>query len=274
MCNCGSNSEQLPIGSDGATGPVGLQGPIGPIGLNGQSFGIRLTPEAPGSNCATGGTKIETGPDYDNNGDPDSITQTYYICNGATGSQASIPFGIISLFYGSMDVDINFDINGLGVNNLDGWALCNGNNFTPDMRGLFIVGYDDRTIDPSNGYWDSAYNTPGSLVGQPLITLAKGNIPKHQHVLNNGTDNATQSDPGNHTHTVTIANLGSGSDDTPFEGGNSAIPISAPVFTTSGAGAHRHTGSTGNGSIDGLKSPPDSIDNRPKTIVMAYIMKL
>jgi hypothetical protein len=35
----------------------------------------------------------------------------------------------------------NFDVNGLGKNLRLGWALCNGNNGTPNITGRVIVGH-------------------------------------------------------------------------------------------------------------------------------------
>lgn len=35
----------------------------------------------------------------------------------------------------------NFDTNGLGKNLRTGWAVCNGNNGTPNVSGRVIVGY-------------------------------------------------------------------------------------------------------------------------------------
>ncbi len=47
-----------------------------------------LSPEAAGTNCKTGGTKITTGLDLDANGtlDPGEVTSTQYVCNGASGN--------------------------------------------------------------------------------------------------------------------------------------------------------------------------------------------
>jgi microcystin-dependent protein len=54
----------------------------------------------------------------------------------------------------------------------DGWKLCDGDNGTPDLRGRFVVGYDDR---------DSDYNTPGRTGGEKTHTLNLDQLPSHSH---------------------------------------------------------------------------------------------
>jgi len=73
---------------NGAAGANGSAGSPGTAGANGISALVRTTAEAAGANCATGGTKVETGPDNNNNGtlDAGEITSTRYVCNGAAGS--------------------------------------------------------------------------------------------------------------------------------------------------------------------------------------------
>ena len=51
-----------------------------------------------------------------------------------------------------------------------GWALCNGQNKTPDLRGKFIVGYDDSTEGVA-----MEYNVIGKTGGNNRISLETGN---------------------------------------------------------------------------------------------------
>jgi hypothetical protein len=101
-----------PVGPTGATGPAGATGPQGPIGLtgpvgaqgiqgvpglsgtngmNGLNAATLTTVEPAGANCATGGVKLEFGPDINGNGllDAGEIVPvlTQYVCNGAVGAQ-------------------------------------------------------------------------------------------------------------------------------------------------------------------------------------------
>ena len=62
-------------GGADATGPAG------------QSIALRTVAEQAGANCATGGTKIEAGPDGNANGllDDREVNSTAYVCNGQSG---------------------------------------------------------------------------------------------------------------------------------------------------------------------------------------------
>ena len=79
-----------PQGPQGITGTNGNDGSIGPQGLNGLTALVKTTADLAGANCATGGTKIETGLDANNNGILDIgeviTAQTTYVCNGAGGA--------------------------------------------------------------------------------------------------------------------------------------------------------------------------------------------
>lgn len=58
----------------------------------------------------------------------------------------------------------------------NGWALCNGSNGTPDLRGRFIVGFS-----PS----DSDYNSIGQQGGEKTHTLLYEEMPSHAHKMMN-----------------------------------------------------------------------------------------
>ena len=55
-----------------------------------------------------------------------------------TASTGTVPIGGIILWSGTVEQ----------INNLPGWALCNGVNGTPDLRNRFVVGaYNDNQDD-------------------------------------------------------------------------------------------------------------------------------
>jgi hypothetical protein len=60
----------------------------GTNGGNGRNSLVKLSSEAAGANCVSGGTKIESGVDTDGSGmlDPAEVTSTSYVCNGAAGA--------------------------------------------------------------------------------------------------------------------------------------------------------------------------------------------
>lgn len=61
----------------------------------------------------------------------------------------------------------NFDVTGLGINDMEGFAICNGGNGTRDRKGKTAIGYD-----PTN------YPTPGATGGVKQVSLAAANIPE------------------------------------------------------------------------------------------------
>lgn len=89
-------------GLTGAAGPQGIQGIAGPAGTNGTNglnSATLTTIEPVGVNCATGGVKLEFGPDVNGNGVLDAgeivTALTQYVCNGAVGAQGTVgPQGI------------------------------------------------------------------------------------------------------------------------------------------------------------------------------------
>jgi hypothetical protein len=50
-------------------------------------------------------------------------------------------FEVKDLWVNQTYIDTNFDATGLGILLCDGYAICNGNNGTPNMNGLVSVGY-------------------------------------------------------------------------------------------------------------------------------------
>jgi hypothetical protein len=68
-------------GAPGADGSDGADGADGVDGVNGTYTALMITDEPVGVNCQHGGKKIESGPDADMDGIPDSVVSTVYSCN-------------------------------------------------------------------------------------------------------------------------------------------------------------------------------------------------
>ena len=78
-------------GINGSDGANGLNGTNGTNGTNGLNSLLAPVTEAPGANCASGGQRIDSGLDSNNNGvlDAGEVTISSYLCHGAPGSASA-----------------------------------------------------------------------------------------------------------------------------------------------------------------------------------------
>ncbi len=138
-----------------------------------------------------------------------------------------------------------------------GWALCDGQNGTPDLRDRFIVGAG------------GSYNV-GDTGGSNTVTLNVNQIPSHKHTLGSA---------GSHSHEGVTDYWASNewiyvAKDVRNTGGTISGGLASPLYTTL---QHRHTfttdtapnhthsvGNTGGGQAH---------ENRPPYYALAYIMK-
>lgn len=91
-----------------------------------------------------------------------------------SGNIAGIPFpkGMIMLWYGSAS------------NIPAGWALCDGGNGTPDLRGRFVLGINPNSNKTSANSVIEFKATGGNSEQKPVLTLR--NLPAHTHNYNTG----------------------------------------------------------------------------------------
>ena len=171
-------------------------------------------------------------------------------------SLGSAQYGFIQDFYGNINTIPR------------GWYICDGTNGTPDLRGMFIVGYDPR---------DSEYNQVGKNGGLKNVTLTEAQIPSHTHT-------GSTSSSGSHHHKLFTNDPQTSSYRTPnadsyivqfFREGSNANGYSISASTTSRtavwgksseSGEHSHTmnlNNTGGGQ---------SHENRPPFYTMIKIM--
>ncbi|UII31366.1 tail fiber protein [Fulvivirga ulvae] len=134
-----------------------------------------------------------------------------------------------------------------GDNAPAGWALCNGENGTPDLTGRFIVGL--------GGTGD--YDTIGNTGGQEQVTLTTAQLPAHSH-------SGSTKDAGEHNHSFS----GSKKHGRGAKTGNHYDYYASSSGTTGSAGKHSHSFDTND--TGGSKSH----ENRPPYYVLAYIIKL
>ena len=88
ISSCAKDSDSP---SSATAAGVTSTGSDGTDGTNGKNSLISTTTESSGANCTTGGLKIQSGLDSDEDGVLDSaeVTATTYICNGSNGSNGS-----------------------------------------------------------------------------------------------------------------------------------------------------------------------------------------
>jgi len=114
---------------------------------------------------------------------PDLTKEEYY--NGLGNAITVInrdAIGTVKMFYPpSGQLSDYFDTStGVGTGDWQGWALCDGQGGTPDLRGRFIVGYGPTW---SGGPTDNSYNTIGNTGGEKEHTLTVSEIPEHTHTF-------------------------------------------------------------------------------------------
>lgn len=154
-----------------------------------------------------------------------------------------------------------------------GWALCNGQNGTPDLRDRFVVGAGS-TYNPGNTGGSKDAIVVAHTHGFSATTGSSGN---HSH---SGSTNTT----GAHTHNVwrgQSSGVSSGCDGNGFQGsvlgGCSDLANAARsngnhshTLSTNTTGAHTHSvsGTTASSGSSGNNA------NLPPYLALAFIMKL
>ena len=179
------------------------------------------------------------------------FTATGALKDGGKTIDEVVPTGVITMWSG-------------GVLSIpSGWALCDGNNGTPDLRDRFIVA--------AGGSY-----SPNDTGGADSVSLTESELPSHTHTMNTAgshTHTGTTSTDGEHNHTYgRIRNgddqsgeqVGGGGDDGSFS--TSFAGEHNHTLNVDSAGDHTHTiNSTGGGQAH---------ENRPAYFALAFIMKL
>ena len=128
-----------------------------------------------------------------------------------------------------------------------GWAICNGSQGTPDLRGRFIFG---------NG-GSRGMNSTG---GAETVALTEGQMPHHNHSGSTSTN-------GNHNHFTNIYK-GFGRDCRNCTHNFQPLQGSDGGLGTNDAGNHSHTFTTDH------RGGKQAHENMPPFYVLTYIMKL
>ena len=190
--------------------------------------------------------------------------------------------GFIGMFSGSLTG--KFDGTGLGMSgSWIGWALCNGSNGTPDLRGRFIVGYHSAVGDAQGDYKTIGETGPTTTLSADYYTIINGGkaikqghycVGLHKHRYFDGFQQSR--DGGGPFFSQDLENYASsvGDDCSPAIGGSSDITEGDIGYNRQAA---YHIRNTGNGS-DNYSSQEALLEypmeNRPPYHVLAYVMKL
>lgn len=104
---------------------------------------------------------------------------------------------------------------GLGSGPYQNYALCDGRNGCPDLRGQFIVGYDGADLD---------YANIGNTGGEATHTLTLAEIPAHTHTYQKAVTLMPQSGSNTNCLTDTVG------EDTGSAGGGLAHENRPPFY--------------------------------------------
>jgi len=164
---------------------------------------------------------------------------------------SAIPTGVICMWSGTL------------ASIPSGWALCDGNNGTPNLLDRFVVGV------PTNG------TNPGATGGSTSKTTTG-----HSHT------NPNTGSSGSHNHNINVSSTGSAHIHS-LTGlvnvdiaGYPGTPYWVNALSTENDGTHGHTASSGPGGAHAhtqgnTGTNTDTItDIRPKYYALAFIMKL
>lgn len=143
-----------------------------------------------------------------------------------------------------------------------GWALCDGTNGTPDLRGRFVVGYDNREaatpkdlVYPDNKNVKN-YGAVGNTGGRNgvLLTAEESGLRQHNHSVYFNMD--TGNDDNNHDNIFSFSGGDEVSETQPIEMiGRRDVNVIGTDNSVSSSAIETH-------------------ENRPPYYVLAYIVKL
>ena len=123
---------------------------------------------------------------------------------GFPAGGGEVPVGFIGLWSGALNAIPR------------GWALCNGQNGTPDLRDRFVVGAGSTY----------AVNAKG---GEATHYLATSEMPSHSHGICSSSGRGTLIESATYTESHTDAN-GSARFWTGYEGGGQAHENRPPYY--------------------------------------------
>ncbi len=128
--------------------------------LNAQ--GVTVKGDFDGDGCINAQGNIST------NVSATKFSTPIYSSTSETGKSGPVHPGSVIMWWG--EITGNFDSDGLGIDELSGWALCDGQDSRPDLRDRFIVGAGRNYAKGDTG-------------GAVEVTLTEAQMPSHTHNL-------------------------------------------------------------------------------------------
>lgn len=203
-------------------------------------------------------------------------------------SAANWQRGMIQMFSGNA-ANIGFDWSAPGHSpagvNLLGWALCNGDNGTPDLKDKFVIGAGNKSIgvaNPAPGGTVKSTTNPSGAHSHGGFTenhnLGVNELPPHTHAINEHHHKMDNLGAKAVRTLVVNANAAITQDFTFWQGNadpvtsDSTPALNSTVVNTTTNNPHRHTIFAEGGHTHEL--PGDFYNTGLPWYSLAYIMKL
>jgi len=168
---------------------------------------------------------------------------------------------------------------------LTNWAICDGQNGTPDLRDRFVLGVGSSVAASTASVDDTG--------GDNSITLSEGQMPSHNHDITDPGHNHGVTDPGHFHFEFRSGNAGANQN----QGSSNASTTNFPGSGTGPSGKYegyniwcvgsepnvgksqsKTTGVSVNNNSAGItsqaKGSGSSIDIRSKFLALCYIIRI
>ena len=168
---------------------------------------------------------------------------------------------------------------------LTNWAICDGQNGTPDLRDRFVLGVGSSVAASIASVDDTG--------GDNSITLSEGQMPSHNHDITDPGHGHTLTDNGHYHYEFKSGNYGANQN----QGGSNLNTSNYPASGTGPSGKYegyniwgqgtepdvgrsqtKATGISVNSNSAGITSQAkgnnDSIDIRSKFLALCYIIRI
>ena len=199
-------NRMLPIGLCAALSlaAFGCTGDAGPAGAQGTPALLKTSAEAAGANCASGGTKIESGLDTDGDGSlaAGEVTSTAYVCDGTTGADGADGAAGTNGTNGTNGTDgADGDDGADGADGADGLCAGAARLAITDVTGIEPTYYRGFQANPITVATNAA--TPADVE----VTFLGGGID-FTAGANTGEYTFTPSQPGDNIRVLAVATDG------------------------------------------------------------------